>query len=195
MNIKNVFVVGPDGTGKTAVSYALAERLGVPRFKCPTEKEMFVGKTFKEHLAFDLMLPDLVGQTGLSFVSDRGYPCEYAYSHALGRDTDMTMLRRIDDKWAELSDPPLHVLLAMDDYSNAREDDLVERGDLAMIEVQYTYFFNCVSRCPFIKIKVDRYGVDLWAEKVCNTILAVTGIESFRYADAYRLHTVSRAGR
>jgi hypothetical protein len=179
MQLDNVFVVGPDGTGKTEVAKRIAAGLGVSVFKCPSEKEMFKDKSFREHLSFDLMLPHLVRQTGLRFVSDRGYPCEFAYSSVFERQTDVDMLRRIDDLWAAMPNPPFHVFLRMSDWSRAREDDLVPREKLNAISLHYLNFYEKFSRCPYVDIQVDHFG-DLWADQVAEIVLGL------RHSDAVR---------
>lgn len=173
MKLNNIFVVGPDGTGKTEVSTRLAAALGIPRFKCPTERDMFKDGSFKEHLAFDLMLPHLVEQTGLQFVSDRGYPCEWVYSTVFGRDTDWGILNRIDNLWAERR--ALHVLLTMTDYSGAREDDLIPRDRLELLGAIYENYYKNYSSCNYIQINVDAFGKKHWADDVVTQVLGFAG--------------------
>lgn len=169
-----IFIVGPDGSGKTEVSTAISSLTGMPRFKCPSEKEWFVGKGFKEHLAFDLMLPHFVDQTHTSFVSDRGYPCEWVYSRAFGRETDDDMLDHIDSLWH--SRGGRIVVLARRDYSHVN-DDLVETKMLPLIHDLYDEFVTCVTRLPHTRIYTDDYDSKTWPEDIAKDIIKWTSYE------------------
>lgn len=170
-----IFIVGPDGSGKTEVSSAIASLTGMPRFKCPSEKEWFTGKSFKEHLSFDLMLPHFVDQTHTSFVSDRGYPCEWVYSRAFGRETDEEMLSHIDSLWYTRGGRI--VVLARRDYSHV-QDDLVDTGMLPLIHDLYDEFASCVTCLPHTRIYTDDYDSVTWAEDIAKDIIRWTSYES-----------------
>lgn len=117
----NIIVVGPDGVGKTTVVRVLSQSLGLPTFKCPTEKEIFRNGG-RESLAFDLMLTHFLRQTGYRFISDRGHPCEWVYSSVFGRDTDMERLYAIDRAHADLGTRILYLYSSVPPFVR---DDLV----------------------------------------------------------------------
>lgn len=134
----NLFVCGPDGVCKTTIAKKMSEELGLPYFKVETEKENWKNETFRHSLKFDALLPQFVRQTSTNFVSDRGYACEFAYARAFGRETDISVLRQIDDEWAKMG--VTHVLCFLRDYSLARKDDVVPQEKLIDIEKAYLEF-------------------------------------------------------
>lgn len=157
-----VFVVGPDGTGKTEISKRLAHELKVPRYKAPNERENWDDGTFLDSLWFDRLLPSYVRAEGAfapGMVFDRGYACEHAYSVAFGRATHHTMIRKIDAEWAEIE--AKHVLCLRRDYLRCRPDELVPATKLKEIEAAYLRFYAEVSRCDRLVLFVDDFDDDI----------------------------------
>jgi hypothetical protein len=155
---KIVFFVGPDGCGKTEISKAVADKLKIPYFKCQTERENWISDLFKNSLYFDYVLPQFVEQTGVSFVSDRGFPCEYAYSRVYGRRTDDNMVLNIDRNFARLG--AQIVFLYRRDYSKARSDEFVKNNELERIHYEYEKFSK-ITKCRVVKMYVDDFDNDL----------------------------------
>ena len=151
---KRIFVIGPDGTGKTEISTWLAQRLGVGRFKVRTEKQNWHDGTFRSSLKFDELLPQFVFQTGAEFVSDRGYPCEWVYSQVFGRQTSFEALEKIDSDWADMG--AVHILCRKSDYSTARPDELVPNDRLVELDEKYLEFAEW-TRCDTIVMDVDGF--------------------------------------
>lgn len=164
-----LFIVGPDGSGKTEVSTALSRLTGLPRFKCPSEKEWFTGRSFVGHLGFDLLLPDFVEQTGRGFISDRGWPCEWVYSRAFGRKTDDALIDRVAEKWRYRGGRV--VILGRRSYKSI-EDDLVPTDMLPRIHDLYQEFREGFSGIiPMITLYTDDFDQDDWAGAVADQIL------------------------
>ncbi len=84
----SILVVGPDRVGKTTLVQHMSRITGIPAFKCPSEKQIFKDGG-RSSLAFDYTLTHFMEQTGVRFISDRAYPCEWVYSQVFDRDTDM----------------------------------------------------------------------------------------------------------
>ena len=169
-----IFIVGPDGSGKTEVSTAISGLTGLPRFKCPSEKEWFRQRSFNGYLGFDLLLPHFVAQTGRGFVSDRGYPCEWVYSQAYGRMSDRAGLNRIDELWKDRGGRI--VVLARRDYSHI-EDDLIETDMLPRLHDLYEKFARDFTRLPHTTLYTDDYGEGDWAGGVAKDIIRWTARE------------------
>lgn len=150
----NVFVIGPDGCGKTEISHGLSKKLSIPRFKVTTEKENWENDSFAKSLAFDALLPQFIQQTDASFVSDRGYPCEWVYSKVFGRKTDDDLIWRIDEQWSKLK--AKHVICRKLDYSKNRPDELVSNDFLKDLDAAYVEF-GLRTKCEAIVINVDDF--------------------------------------
>jgi hypothetical protein len=117
----SLLVVGPDRVGKTVLVNHISTILGVPQFKCPTEKQIFK-QGGRSSLVFDYTMTRFLQQTGYRFISDRAYPCEWVYSKVFNRETDDQLLKMIDDGHANLGTVILNVFSSV---PPSEEDDLV----------------------------------------------------------------------
>lgn len=143
---KTVIIVGPDGVGKTPIAQALAAKSHGRYFKCSMEHEIFRAGGKPETLWFDLILTQLLQQTQMPIVSDRGYPCEFAYSRAFDRKTNENLLGKIDAEHADLGTVIVHL------YSSVlptKEDELVSSDMYWKINDQYLEFARW-SACEVI---------------------------------------------
>ena len=134
----SILVEGPDGVGKTTVCAHMSEMTGIPVFKAPSEKRIF-REGGRQSLAFDHTLVSFLEQTGYRFISDRCYISELVYSKVFGRETDMGLLRLIDDAHARLGTMVLYL------YSSelpAREDDLVPTEKYWDVKAGYDAVFK-----------------------------------------------------
>lgn len=104
----SILVVGPDGAGKTTIVEELSTRLGIPSFKFPAEAAVFK-QGQQDQLLFDLGLVHFLTQTGLRFISDRAYPCEWVYAGVFGRETDTELLHTIDQLHASIGTKILYL--------------------------------------------------------------------------------------
>lgn len=134
----SILVEGPDGVGKTTVCAHMSEMTGIPVFKAPSEKQIF-REGGRQSLAFDHTLVSFLEQTGYRFISDRCYISELVYSKVFGRETDMGLLRLIDNAHARLGTRVLYL------YSSelpAREDDLVPAEKYWDVKAAYDAVFE-----------------------------------------------------
>ncbi len=146
----SVIVVGPDRVGKTTIVSHLSKMLAIPSFKFPSEKEIF--KTDgRSSLTFDYGLTHFLSQTGYRFVSDRGHPCEFAFSRCFNRPTDRDLLRRIDTAHAKLGTIVLYVST---ENPPIEEDDLVPKSLFDSVKQSYDRFGDWTS-CRFVPVMTD----------------------------------------
>ncbi len=120
-SLPSIIVVGPDRVGKTTIVKHISEMLEIPPFKCPAEKKIFK-EGGRESLAFDYTLTHFMAQTGVRFISDRGYPCEWVYSKVFGRQTDLDLLDLIDRAHQNLG---TRILYLYSSVEPTEPDDLV----------------------------------------------------------------------
>lgn len=153
-----LIVDSPDGCGKTEISRALAKEYDIPYFKVSTERENWKNKTFHKSLYFDFVLPQFVEQTGVSFVSDRGYPSEFVYAGVFKRQTDYEMLELVDQQFAKLG--AIVIVPLRRTYKGSRPDDLVSEDHLDILHAAYMKFLSWTA-CKTITIYVDDFGNDL----------------------------------
>jgi GTPase SAR1 family protein len=143
----SIIVVGPDGVGKTTLVRSISKRLGIPSFKCPSEKQIF-RQGGRSSLAFDYTLTHFLRQTGHRFISDRGYPCEWVYSTVFGRETDMELLGEIDTQHALLGTRILYLYSSVTPFE---EDDIVPSEKYYDIRDTYDTFVGW-THCRLIKM-------------------------------------------
>lgn len=163
MNQRLVFVCGPDMCGKTQIAHELANRLDVPYFKASSEHTSYFSRQdrFLNELRFaDMRVADLLAQTGYSLVFDRGYPCEWVYSRVMSRQTDLEILRREDDVYAQLG--ACIVVCYRSSYLGI-VDDLdpgITAGTLAALNDEYREFVRTFTKCRVLMLCVDDEDLD-----------------------------------
>jgi hypothetical protein len=144
-------------TGKTQISKALCEALGVPYFKASNEHKTYLKepKNFVQQLRHaDTRLVDFLAQTGASVVMDRAWPCEWVYSQVLDRPTDLEVLRYVDKKFAEIN---AKVVICVRESFSGWKDDLDPKLNEEMLyRLKDKYLeFRQVTRCESMVLKVD----------------------------------------
>lgn len=146
----SILVEGPDGVGKTTISRALGERLGLPVFKFPDEAKVF--RTGQDGwLKFDLGLTYFLDQTDQHFISDRSYVSEFVYAHAFDRDTNWDMIERIDEMHSRLGTTILYLYSSV---QPAEIDELVPPEKYWHVKSWYDKFCNWTS-CRVIKFDTE----------------------------------------
>lgn len=160
-NQKLVFFVGPDMCGKTEIAKEVSRKLRVPYFKATSEHTSFLSSRvskndqFLNQLRFaDPRVLDILRQTGHSVVFDRGFPCEYAYSKVFSRETDLTMLKHIDEAYAALG--AVIVFCHRSSYKDIKDnlDSSITELVLAKLHDVYKEFASW-TKCRLLSLNVD----------------------------------------
>jgi hypothetical protein len=156
-----LFFVGPDMCGKTEIAHEVSKVIDVPYFKATSEHTSFLSSRvstndqFKNQLRFaDPRVYDLLRQTGHSVIFDRGFPCEYAYSQVLGRETDMTMIKHMDEAWASLD---ARIIFCYRSSYKGIVDDLdptINESMLDKLDAAYCDFMDS-TKCKVLELNVD----------------------------------------
>ena len=163
---KLIIVVGPDMCGKTEIAKELARRLSVPYFKATSEHTSFLSSRvskndqFLNQLRFaDPRVLDILRQTGHSVVFDRGFPCEYAYSVVMNRETDIVMLRHLDEAYARLG--AVVVFCRRSSYEGITDDLDPTIGQELLDKLDAAYEgFSGWTKCKLLKLNVDDEDLD-----------------------------------
>jgi thymidylate kinase len=147
---------GPDGCGKTNISLALSDSLGIPYFKNTAEWDFFENDPsyFKNCLTYGApFLLSYLEQSGVSLIEDRGHPSEWVYSRVFNRETDEHILKLVDQKYAELG--AKIIVPVRSDYSAVVDQfEVVDVKKLNKIHDAYTEFLDWTV-CETLVINVD----------------------------------------
>jgi deoxyadenosine/deoxycytidine kinase len=156
-----LFFVGPDMCGKTQIAQEVAKVTGVPYFKASSEHDSFLSSRVTKREAFlnqlryaDPRVFDILKQTGYGLIFDRGFPCEYAYSKVFGRETDLTMLKHMDEMWSSID--ARVIFCHRSSYAGIVDDlDPTVRGEtLQHVHDAYLDYF-AQSKCKRFMLNVD----------------------------------------
>lgn len=171
-----VFFVGPDMCGKTQIAKEVSRRMGVPYFKATSEHTSFLSTRvstsdqFLNQLRFaDPRVLDILRQTGHSVVFDRGFPCEYAYSQVFGRETDLIMLKHVDEAYAALG--AVVVFCHRSSYEGIKDDldPTIGQELLDRLHAAYERFIGW-TKCRFLLLNVDDEDLDREAREVTDFV-------------------------
>jgi thymidylate kinase len=155
-NQKIVIFVGPDRCGKTNIIEELSRRTNIPTFKAKVQREFFVGdrKNFLPFLRYgETTILDMVEQTGQSVLFDRLWPCEWVYSRCFGRETDDSVVAKLDERYAALN--ALIVVCHRSSYAGIEDDDdpSVKQSTLEKLDSLYREFAEqSKTRCRFLNV-------------------------------------------
>ena len=153
-----VAICGADMCGKTEIAKELACKTGTPYFKASTEHSDFLKhpERFVQSLRFsDTRMVDMFTQCGYSMILDRCWACEFVYSQALSRPTDMKMLYEVDRAFAKLD--TIVVIAQRSNYDNIVDDIDPQRlfgSKLQEIHDLYEKFAEWTA-CSVLRINVD----------------------------------------
>lgn len=166
-----VAFVGPDMTGKSNIATALSKDIGVPMFKNTNEwtTDLKSPEYFLNLLRYGgPFLMDFIGQTNVSVILDRYYPCEYVYSIAMGRDTDIETIRYLDKKFSKMNGK--FIVCLKQDYSKLKDDKYPD--DLStekMIELHHLYLdFLSWTNCDTLILETDDMDLENQLIKIKN---------------------------
>jgi hypothetical protein len=151
------FFVGLDRTGKTTISKEFSNLTDIPYFKNPSEKKIFKNDNL---LALNYVAPtiyEICKQTDYSFIFDRGFPCEYAYSKAYNRETDYDLIFEIDRKFSFLN--TTIILCDKPNLFDNFQDDLVQKDKIKDIQKYYKEFIN-KTKCKVLYLDTSDENLD-----------------------------------
>ena len=152
---------GPDNCGKTNMAQELANRIGVPYFKNKDEHKYFLSDpAYFMHAAryVDTYFTSYLEVSGASVILDRAWPSEWVYSQALGRPTDLSILKELDERHAALG--TRIIIPYREDYSKCVDDYEEVNKNIQKISDLYKEFYNW-TRCNVQLMPVDHEDLEL----------------------------------
>jgi len=163
---------GPDRCGKTNILRELERRLNVPYFKASGEHENFLqaqDRFINELRYADPRVADMLYQTGMSILIDRGYMCEWVYAQFFGRETDMHMLRAMDNAYKKLG---VKILICTRKSFAGIQDDLNPKLDEIALQKISDLYANFVkwTKCSTYTLYVDDENLDREVDEVIEFI-------------------------
>lgn len=152
----SIIIVGTDGVGKTPIAKCLSLHYSNPYFKFQNEVSALkdVDNPGQSMLWFDYGMTQLMTQTGLRIVSDRGYPCEWVYATYFNRKTDLRLLEEIDEQHRDLNT----IILWLYDSkikTSAKYDPHISTHDIPEIQKLYQLYMTVETRCKYVSYDVD----------------------------------------
>ena len=164
---------GPDRCGKTNIAKEVSRKTGIPYFKASSEHSDFLNKPerFVQCLRYsDSRMFDMFDQCGYSMILDRCWACEYVYSKALGRETDMVALRGLDNNFSRLN--TTIIIAQRSDYSNIVDDiDPVRLNGKKLQEIHDLYEeFSKWTSCKVVKLNVDDENLEREVAEVLSNL-------------------------
>lgn len=172
--------VGADMCGKTQISKELSRITRIPYFKATSEHTTFLSSRYEVNDQFinqlrfaDPRVFDLLKQTRHSVIFDRAYPCEYAYSKVLGRETDMKMLVHVDEAWASIGTKI--VFCQRSSYAGIQDDldPTIGEEHLRKLHEAYEQFAKW-SKCKVYVLNVDDENLTREVDEVLTKVLDYT---------------------
>lgn len=168
METKQTLIIleGHDMVGKTTISHALSEKLNVP-----------IVKVERNHKWVDPLVELMYGvevhcqtaeQTGYSFIYDRLYPSEYAYSRVLGRVTAHEQILKIDERYAAMD---ALIVVFYKDPSAFQEDDkkIIDTAHYSAL-TQWYKEFGKLTKCKFLMIDTTDENLEAQLEAIMTAL-------------------------
>ena len=140
---------GPDGTGKTNIAKALADKYDMKVYKNEAEFRLYdEDSTNKfvnllrysgpaEYHMVKLLSPDII--------FDRNYISEYAYSKAFNRETDLALIKAFDSLYSKLNSMVIYCYKK--EYKNYK-DDFIDLEKINEIDSAYRQYFDTINTLP-----------------------------------------------
>ena len=171
-----IFMEGPDGTGKTNIAKALADKYDMKVYKNDAEFRLYNEDStnkFVNLLRYSGPAEyHMVKLLGPDIIFDRNYISEYAYSKAFNRETDLALIKAFDSLYSKLNS--MIIYCYKKEYKNY-EDDFIDLEKINEIDSAYRLYFNTVNTLPI-------YMIDTTTENLSEQVRLLSAfVEKRRY--------------
>jgi len=137
--IKDIFIFeGPDRTGKSEISQALARFMTIAYFKNPNEHSNFLNYNTLDAFRYDtkyllsMLKADIFKNSGI--ILDRHFPSEYVYAKVYNRKTDEDLIWYYDKEFSKLN--ATIVYCYKNNYDNY-DDEIIDESKIQKIRDVY----------------------------------------------------------
>ena len=165
MNQQLIIFEGPDMCGKTEISHAVSERLGVPVYKSGREHDLFHDKD-AQYLTLkygNYEMIKLLETTGANVIFDRFFPSEWVYSQVYDRTRDLDLVMEFDKYWASLGGK----IVWLDKPEMDGEDELIENDRYNQIREKYQQYMS-MTNCEVYHLDTSDHDLENQVNKICN---------------------------
>lgn len=165
MSQQLIIFEGPDMCGKTEISHAVAERLGVPVYKSGREHDLFHDKD-AQYLTLkygNYEMIKLLETTSANVIFDRFFPSEWVYSQVYDRTRDLDLVMEFDKYWASLGGK----IVWLDKPEMDGEDELIENDRYNQIREKYQQYMSMTS-CEVYHLDTSDHDLENQVNKICN---------------------------
>jgi thymidylate kinase len=163
---KLIIFEGHDMAGKTTISQALSKQLNIPIIKIE-----------RNHKWVDPLVELIYGsevhcqtaqQSGYSFIYDRLYPSEYAYSRVLGRVTAHEQILKLDERYAAMG---ALIVVCYKDPKAYQDDDkaIIDVAHYTALTEWYREFAK-FTKCKIIFIDTTDENLEAQLETINNAL-------------------------
>ena len=163
--------IGPDMTGKSNIAGELSHRLEVPVFKNSGEWSTKLDSTdyFLNLLRYGgPFLMDFISQTNVSVILDRFYPCELIYADAFERETDMSVISWMDEKFAAADGK--FIICVRKSYHGLVDDQYPDDLPIEMLQKLDRLYreFAKTTQCDCLLLETDDFDLDRQISDIMN---------------------------
>lgn len=153
-----IILIGHDMCGKSHIATELSKRLGIPLLKLNYPKKFWdpvISQRYSEETTSQIL-----EQTYLSVICDRGYPCDYMYSKLFNRPYDYSKAIDTDIRYSKMN--TLIVLCYKDKHKHLHDEEdkeFISMADYENMTKIYLDFLK-LTKCNYITINTSNEDLE-----------------------------------
>ena len=111
-------------------------------------------------------LMDFIELTNVSVILDRFYPCEYTYSIAMGRETNMSTIHYLDNKFASIGGK--FIFCFKTDYSKLVDDKYPDDLSVEKLKDLHLLYWDFLewTKCEVLPLETDDMNLENQLKKI-----------------------------
>jgi len=159
-----IILEGIDKTGKSTIGKALSDKIKIPYFKNPSEKEHFKDEVAWWRWLDQLYIYEFLKQTKYSVIIDRGHPSDYVYSKVF-RAASQAYVKRIlfiDSLFAELN---ARIIYCYNDDTKNKDELFDLKRYHGWLKREYEYFLGH-SKCKVMYLDTGGNNIEEQLEAI-----------------------------